>query len=100
MPEKAGRICHGGLLEKSGGMRDLVQRGNRVLILDGCAMACGSRLTQAAFPDLKPEVIFTDKMTSYAGSPFGIDEVPEAEIIANAQQLADTLVDRDYGCCG
>jgi uncharacterized metal-binding protein len=98
VPEKAVRICHGGLLEKNGGMRDLVQRAHRVLILDGCGMACCTRLTKAAFPDLQPEVVFTDKMTSYAGNPFGIDEVPEAEIMANAQNVATALVGKYYGC--
>lgn len=99
-PEKTVRICHGGLLEKSGGMRDLIQRANRVLILDGCGMACGSRLTKAAFPDLQPEVVFTDKLTTYAGAPFGIDEVPEAEISVNAQNVAAVVMDKYYGCCG
>lgn len=98
VPESTVRICHGGLLEKSGGMRDLIAWASRVLILDGCGMACCSRLTKAAFPDLKPEVVFTDKLTNYAGTPFGIDEVPEAEIAANARQVADT-VRQAYFCC-
>lgn len=97
-PEKTVRICHGGLLEKSGGMRDLIQRANRVLILDGCGMACASRLTKAAFPELQPEVVFTDKLTTYGGNPFGIDEVPEAEISANAQNVAAVVMDRYFGC--
>ena len=58
-----------------------------------------SRLTRAAFPDLQPEVVFTDKMTNYAGNPFGMDEVPEAEITANAQNVATALVSKYYGCC-
>jgi uncharacterized metal-binding protein len=99
LPEKTVRICHGGLLEKSGGMRDLIQRANRVLIIDVCGMACCTRLTKAAFPDLQPEVIFTDKMTNYAGNPFGIDEVPEADIIANAQNVAAALVSKYYSGC-
>lgn len=97
VPEKTVRICHGGLLEKSGGMRDLMQRANQVLILDGCGMACCSRLTKAAFPDLQPKVVFTDKMTTYAGKSFGIDEVPEAEIITNAQNVATTVMQQYYG---
>jgi len=97
VPEKTVRICHGGLLEKNGGMRDLVQRANRVLILDGCGMACCTRLTKAAFPDLKPETVFTDKMTTYNGNLFGIDEVPEAEINANAQNVANALLSKYYG---
>lgn len=99
LPEKTVRICHGGLLEKSGGMRDLIERAPKVLILDGCGMACSSRLTKAAFPELKPEVVFTDKMSNYVGNPFGIDEVPEAEISANAQNIAAALQDKFYGCC-
>ncbi|MEJ2366182.1 MAG: putative zinc-binding protein [Deltaproteobacteria bacterium] len=99
LPEKTVRICHGGLLEKNGGMRDLVQRANRVLILDGCGMACCTRLIKAAFPDLKPETVFTDKMSAYNDNPFGIDEVPESEIIANAQNVATTLVSKYYDGC-
>jgi uncharacterized metal-binding protein len=100
VPERTVRICHGGFLEKSGGMRDLIERANRVLILDGCGMACSSRLTKAAFPDLQAEVVFTDKMTTYEGAPFGVDEVPDAEINANARRVADTLVNKYYACCG
>jgi uncharacterized metal-binding protein len=99
LPEKTVRICHGGLLEKRGGMRDLIQRANRVLILDGCGMACCTRLTKAAFPDLKPEVVFTNTIATYAGDPFGIDEVPEEEIVANAQNVAAALVSKYFGAC-
>jgi uncharacterized metal-binding protein len=99
VPEKAVRICHGGLLEKRGGMRDLIQRANRVLILDGCGMACCTRLTKAAFPELKPEVVFTNTMATYAGDPFGIDEVTEEEIMAKAQHVATALVSKYYGAC-
>lgn len=98
-PEKTVRICHGGLLEKSGGMRDLIRRAPRVLILDGCGMACSSRLTKAAFPDLHPEVVFTNEMTTYAGDPFGVDEVPDAEITANAQNVAAAVMAKYYNCC-
>jgi uncharacterized metal-binding protein len=80
-------------------MRDLINRAPRVLILDGCGMACASRLTRAAFPDLQPQVVFTDKMTTYSGNPFGIDEVPDAEISANAQNVAAAVMDQYYGCC-
>lgn len=99
VPEKTVRICHGGLLETNGGMRDLVQGANRVLILEGCGMACSTRLTKAAFPDLKPEVVFTDKMTTYNGNPFGIDEVPEAELNANAENVATAVASKYYCGC-
>ena len=48
---------------------------------------------------MQPEVIFTNEITNYTGNPFGIDEVPEAEITANAQKVAAALVNRYYGGC-
>jgi uncharacterized metal-binding protein len=95
-PEKAVRICHGGLLEASGGMRDLVQRANRVLILDGCGMACATRLTRGAFPDLSPHVVFTDKLFEYDQNLFGVDEMDDAEINANARKVAVQVVDKFF----
>lgn len=92
VPDRAVRICHGGLLEASGGMRDLVERADRVLILDGCGMACGARLAKGAFPGLKPEVVFTDKFFEYDQSLFGVDEMADSEISANARKVADQVV--------
>jgi len=47
-PARTVRVCHGGLLETSGGMRELVARADRVLMLDGCFLACGTRLLRGA----------------------------------------------------
>lgn len=96
IPDKAVRICHGGLLEAAGGMRDLVKRANRVLILDGCGMACATRLTKGAFPDLKPQVVFTDKLFEYNQSLFGVDEMDDAQINANAQKVAAQIVEKFF----
>ncbi|MGC9966616.1 MAG: putative zinc-binding protein [Syntrophobacteraceae bacterium] len=92
VPDKAVRICHGGLLEAAGGMRDLVQRANRVLVLDGCGMACATRLTKGAFPDLVPQVVFTDRLFEYDQDLFGVDEVPDSQISANAGKVAEQVV--------
>ncbi len=96
VPDKAVRICHGGLLEAAGGMRDLVQRANRVLILDGCGMACGTRLTRGAFPDLEPEVVFTDKLFEYDQDLFGVDEMSDSQISANASKVAEQVVEKYF----
>ena len=92
VPERAVRICHGGLLEAAGGMRSLVERAERVLVLDGCGMACGTRLTKGAFPNLTPVVVFTDRLFEYDPNLFGVDEMPEAEINANANKVATKIV--------
>jgi uncharacterized metal-binding protein len=92
VPDRAVRICHGGLLEVAGGMKDLVQRAKRVLILDGCGMACATRLTRGALPYIEPEVVFTDKLFKYDQNLFGVDEMTDAEINANARQVAAWVV--------
>lgn len=96
IPDKAVRICHGGLLEAAGGMRDLVQRANRVLILDGCGMACATRLTKGAFPDLTPQVVFTDKLFEYDQSLFGVDEMDDVQISDNAGKIAAQVVEKFF----
>ena len=68
-------------------MRDLVQRADRVLILDGCGMACATRFTQGALPNLKPRVVFADKLFELNPELFWVDEMPEVEIDANAQTV-------------
>jgi uncharacterized metal-binding protein len=96
-PDKAVRICHGGLLEISGGMRDLVERAERVLIVDGCPMACGTRIAKGAFPDLKPEVVFSNQLFELDDSLFGVDEMSEADINVNAHEVADIIAEKYFG---
>lgn len=96
VPDKAVRICHGGLLEEAGGMRDLVQRANRVLVLDGCGMACGTRLTKGAFPDIKPEVVFTNQLFDCPPDLFGVDEMPDSQISENAGKVATQVVEKYF----
>jgi uncharacterized metal-binding protein len=78
-------------------MRDLVERADRVLVVDGCGMACGTRITKGAFPDLKPEVVFSDKLFDLDSSLFGVDEMEETEINANASEVATKIVEKYFG---
>ena len=91
-PDRAVRVCHGGLLETSGGMRDLVERAEQVLLLDGCPLACGTRLLKAAFPEIKPTVAFTDRLFEFDRALFGVDEMAEAEIKAHARTAAEKVI--------
>jgi hypothetical protein len=63
-----------------------------VLILDGCGIACATRLTRGAFPDLEPEVVFTDRFFEYDQSLLGVDEIPDSQIGANAERIAAQVV--------
>ncbi len=90
-PDKAVRVCHGGLLETAGGMRDLVEQADQVLILDGCGLACGTRLFKGAFPEKKPTVVFTDGLVEFNRELFGVDEMPEDEIKDYARTAAEVI---------
>lgn len=90
-PQSAVRVCHGGLLETQGGMRELVERADQVLMLDGCSLACGTRLLQGALPQIKPKVVFTDGLFEFDRQLFGVDEMPEQEINQHARTVADKV---------
>ncbi len=96
VPDKTVRICHGGLLEEKGGMKDLVQRADRVLVLDGCGMACGTRLTKGAFPNLEPEVVYTNQLYECDQEIFGVDEMPDSQINENAKKVAAQITAKYY----
>jgi len=91
-PDRAVRVCHGGLLETGGGMRDLVARADAILMLDGCGMACGTRLLRGAFSDRRPTVVFTDGLFNFDTTLFGVNEMAEAEIRRHAGTVATRVV--------
>lgn len=91
VPERAVRICHGGFLGAVCGMKELVRRADKVLVLDGCFMECSTRITKGAFPDLKPDVVITDRLFEFNRNLFGVDEMSEAEIQAHAQVVANRI---------
>ncbi|HYA43287.1 MAG TPA: putative zinc-binding protein [Syntrophobacteraceae bacterium] len=96
VPDRAVRICHGGLLEEAGGMRELVKRAKRVLVLDGCGMACGTRLTKGAFPDLEPRVVFTNELFECDQEIFGVEDMPDSQISADSRKVADQIVQKFF----
>lgn len=91
-PERAVRVCHGGLLETSSGMRELVERADKVLMLDGCSLACGTRLLKGALPEVRPAVVFTDRLFDSDEVAFGVEEVPEEEIKVYARTVAEKVL--------
>ena len=89
--EETVRICLGGAFTKNTGQRSLVRRAEKSLAIEGCFVACASRMMQGVLPDLKPEVILAD--TLYDESlPFGIDEVADETFDAYARQVAEKVV--------
>ncbi len=91
-PERTVRVCHGGLLETGGGMRELVERADCILLLDGCGLACGTRLLKGALPESKPDVAFTDQLFELDRPVFSVVEVTEDEIKTYARTVAEKVV--------
>ena len=88
MPEKTVRICLGGAFTKDTGQRSLVRNAQRVVVVEGCFIRCASRMMQGVLNDFKPELIIADSLYELDGDLFGVDELPEEQIKAHAEQVA------------
>ena len=87
-PEKTVRLCLGGAFTKDTGQRSLARNGARVIAMEGCFLECASRMMKGVIPGLAPEVIIADRLYEFDRSLFGIDEMPESEIKAHAEEVA------------
>lgn len=91
LPEKTVRLCLGGAYTKDGGQRNLVRNAKKIVALEGCFIQCASRMMQGVVPDVKPEVIITDKLFEFDTKLFGINEMPEEDIKTNAEVVASKV---------
>lgn len=90
-PEKTARLCLGGAFTKDTGQRNLARRAERVIAIEGCPIACGTRMMQAVVPDLKPEVFLIPKLTHFDSVLFSIKDMPEAERKRQAKDAAGAI---------
>ncbi len=88
--EDAVRICLGGAFTKDTGQRNLVRRANKTIAIEGCFIACSSRMMKGVLPGIQPEIVQADTLYD-ADLPFGIDEVSEEELKKCARIVADTV---------
>lgn len=88
IPEKTVRICLGGAFTKDTGQRNLVRNAQHVVAIEGCFIRCASRMMQGVLVDLKPQLIVADSLYELGGDLFGVDELPEEQIRAHAEQVA------------
>lgn len=94
IPGQTARLCLGGAFTKDTGQRNLARQAPRVIAIEGCPTACASRMMKAVIPELRPEIQWIPKLTSFDGSLFAIKEMPEAERNAQAAQAARTILQR------
>ena len=96
------RICLGGAFTRDTGQRSLVRRAEKVIAVEGCFIACASRMMAGVLPDLLPVVILADTLYDEQ-LPFGADEVPDEMFSVYACKVAEQIVNsqvKPAGPCG
>lgn len=88
------RICLGAAFTKQAGPRDLVARAERAVIIDGCPIACSTRMLKGVLPELRPLTVLADTIHR-ATLPFGLDEASDSQLRDCAHTVAEAVV-RDY----
>lgn len=92
-PSRAVRICHGGaFLLNQGGMRKLVAMADQAIVVEGCAMACGSRIAKAAFPDRDFQVVVANTLYEGDDTLFGTNEATDTYIRKKSLEVADQVM--------
>jgi uncharacterized metal-binding protein len=85
------RICLGGAFTKDTGQRNLIRRAEKVIAVEGCFIACSSRMMAGVLPEFRPVVVQAD--TLYDGPlPFGVDEGPDEMFSVYAYKVAEQVV--------
>jgi uncharacterized metal-binding protein len=92
-PEKTVRICLGGAFTKDTGQRNLVRNSKKIIAIEGCFIKCSSRMMQGVIEKLNPEIVLADQLYDFDKSLFGMDQMPEDKIKANAKKVAEKIVE-------
>lgn len=92
-PDRATRICHGGaFLLNQGGMRKIVAVADQAIVVEGCPMACGSRIAKAAFPDRNFQVVVANSLYESDDTLFGTNEATDAYIRGKSLEVAEQIM--------
>jgi uncharacterized metal-binding protein len=86
------RLCLGGAFTKDGGQRTLARNAPRLVAIEGCFLECGTRMMKGVAPTVAPEVIIADRLYDFDHRLFGIDEMPDEQIAANAAIVAHKVL--------
>lgn len=92
-PDKTVRLCLGSALTKEAGQRSLVDKADKLLVLEGCPVDCASRMLCGLSDNIHPAVIHTDILADFDKSLFGIDEMSEDEINKLAFSVASKIAE-------
>lgn len=80
LPQETFRVCLGGAFTKDTNQRKLVRNSQRVIILEGCAISCASRMIKGILPKIEIETIFVNSHYKLNNSQFALNDMSEEEI--------------------
>ena len=92
-PEHTARLCLGGAFTKNTGQRALAREAKRLVSLEGCPIKCATRMMQGVLNGREAEAVVTDCLFEFDAKLFGIDEMSEEEISANALVVAEKVAE-------
>ena len=93
-PEKTVRICLGGAFTKDTGQRTLVKNAGKTMVIEGCFIACASRMMAGVVKNFEAEIIVADQLYDFDRSVFGVDEMPDDTIKDHALHVARQIGSR------
>ncbi len=91
-PDKTVRLCLGGAFTKDGGQRSLASSAPKLVAIEGCFLECGTRMMKGVASNIEPEVIIADRLYDFDHRLFGINEMPDEQITANAAVVASKVL--------
>jgi uncharacterized metal-binding protein len=94
LPEKTVRICLGSAFTKDSGQRALVRDATQVVVLQGCAIDCASRMMEGVLPGRAFDVIHTDQLGRFDKGLFPIDSMTHEQVAAVAAEVARAVVEK------
>ncbi len=90
LPSKIVRVCLPGIISTQG-QRALFLQGKAVVV-EGCALKCGTRLLKSVIPDCDYQSIIADRLYDFDRNLYGIEEISKDEINNHVQAVISYLV--------
>jgi uncharacterized metal-binding protein len=69
-----------------------VKNAEKVVILDGCGIKCGTRMLDGVVENFNPQIICTDTIAEFNKGLFGISEMTSDEIDLVSRNAAEKIL--------
>jgi len=90
LSNKLVRVCLPGVISTHG-QRALFLSG-KAIVIEGCALKCGTRLLSAAISDCSYHSIVIDRLYEFDRNLYSVDEMPKAELDNHVRTVVSSLI--------